>query len=470
MKKLLVFFALFIALVGTIAYLWFHRVTKTIFVQSATPKRQAASLPTSLKGYFDKQMPFNILVVGYGGGKHDGAFLTDTIILARVDPKAQKVFLVSIPRDIWVTIPTDGKEGRRWKINAAYALGLDDRQYPKKLPEFTGEDGAGRLAEYVVGQVTGQTISYFVGLDFSGFTNTIDTLGGVDINVKPAFTDAQYPIDGKEDDLCGRTPEEVPELDKRAATGSAELVYPCRYETLKFDAGMQHMDGATALKYVRSRHSLQDGSDFGRALRQRKLLLAVKQKVFSVGFIPQIIPFMNSLGGDFKTDLTIDDVKTLVQHASELNGYSVETLALTDQNYLMETVSENGQDILASKDGVDRWDSVQTWLSNTFAGLPVPAIARAQVVNGTKTPGLAQYATDRIQAMHIQAQPPKNGSDLVENTSITVYEPTIPNQDLVALEKEFGVKAAFETMATPSAYNILVNLGSDYQPKPSSTP
>lgn len=469
MKKLFLFFVVCILLVGTISYLWVHRVTKKIFVESPRGK-QAVSLPTTLQGYFDKQMPFNVLVLGYGGGNHDGAYLTDTIIVAHVDPKIKKVFLVSIPRDIWVKVPTEGNDGRYWKINAAYALGLDDRQYPNKLSEYKGDDGAGRLAEYVVGQVTGQTIPYFVGLNFSGFTHTIDTLGGVDINVQPAFTDPEYPLEGKEAELCDHAPEEIPELDKQAATTSAELVYPCRYETLHFDAGQQHMDGSTALKYVRSRHSPEDGSDFGRAQRQRKLILAIKQKVFSVGFISQVVPFMNSLGGDFKTDLAIADVQTLVRLAGELSGYSVETIALTDENYLMETISENGQNILSSKDGVDHWDSVHTWLTNTFAGLPVPAVARALVVNSTNTTGLAQYATDRLQSLHIQVRPPKSGLALAEKTSLTVYDPTIPETDIAILQKEFGTKAIIKSEATPSAYNVLITLGADYQPAPSPTP
>lgn len=471
MKKLLLFFAIFACLTASMLYLWFHRVTQKIFVQPVKKNAEAA-LPTSLSGYFAKKIPFNILVLGYGGGTHDGAYLTDTIIVAHIDPNAKKIHLVSVPRDIWVFIPTNGNEGRNWKINAAYALGIDDRGYPDKLAEYQGPDGGGRLAEYVVGHVTGLTIPYFIALDFSGFTNTIDTLGGVDINVRPAFTDPQYPIQGKEDDLCGYLPEEIPDLDARAATMAAELVYPCRYETLHFDAGIQHMDGITALKYVRSRHSKEDGSDFSRAQRQQKLLLAVKQKVFSIGFVSRVIPFMNSLGNDFKTDLTLDDVKTLAQNASELNAYDVETLALTDQNYLVDDFSENGMNILTSIDGINRWESVHTWLANTFAGLPVPALPIVKVLNGTKTPGLAQYATDRLRELHFQTVPPAStpDHDVVKNTA-TIYDPTIPAEYITSLKKEFGIVSITEdTQATPSGYNVLLVVGTDYQPLLTASP
>lgn len=470
MKKLLLFFILFVVLTGSVAYLWFHRVTNTIFVQST--KKVTVDQPKNIAEYFAKKIPFNVLVVGYGGGNHDGAYLTDTMILVHVDPKNQKVFLVTIPRDIWIKIPTNGTNGSYAKLNAAYAYGIDDRQFPNKSPEFMGPDGGGRLAEYAVGQVTGQTIPYFIGLDFSGFTHTIDTLGGVDINVNPAFTDPQYPIDGKEADLCGNQPDAIPTLDAAAATGAAELVYPCRYETLHFDAGLQHMDGATALKYVRSRHSLEDGTDFGRSKRQEKLILAVKQKVMSIGFVTRVIPFMDSLGGDFKTDVTLDDVKTLVQKVNELNGYSIQTLALTDQNYLVDSVVDGGGDVLLSKDGTDNWQTVHTWLGNTFAGLPVPVIPVVKVLNGTKTPGLAQYATDRLTDLHYKTLPPGSSPDhAVTQTSVSVYDGTLQPNDLAALKKEFGVLTVVnESTATPSAYNVLVVLGTDYKPTPSATP
>jgi LCP family protein required for cell wall assembly len=466
MKKLLLFFVLFLVLLSTIGYLWFSRLTKRVFVQSPSKKESTRKLPQSLQEYFATKTPFNILVAGYGGGKHDGAYLTDTLILVHVDPKLQKIHMVSIPRDIWVKIPTEGNNGRYWKINAAYAFGIDDRQYPNKLAEFTGADGGGRLAEHVVGNVTGQTIPYFVGLDFSGFTHTIDTLGGVDINVNPAFTDPEYPLEGKEADLCGHAPEEIPALDAEVATSAAELVYPCRYENLHFDKGLQHMDGQTALKYVRSRHSKEDGTDFGRAQRQQKLILAVKQKVMSVGFVSRVIPFMDSLGNDFKTDLSIDDVKTLAQKVSELNDYSVSALALSDQNYLINTITDSGQDVLMSKDGQDNWQSVHTWLANTFSGKPVPALPIVRVLNGTKAPGLAQHATDRLTELHFQTRAPGSVPDhATPVTSITVYDPTIAPTDLATLKKEFNVTSiTFGTTATPSAYNIQIVLGINYQP------
>lgn len=381
MKKIIILLLLFIVVVAAGgSYLWFHSITKKIFIPQ-TKTASAAPLNTIQQTLNDKK-PINLLLLGYGGGNHEGTYLTDSMIAVHIDPKTQKIFLISIPRDIWIKIPTNGSDGSYSKINAAYSDGLDNTTYPNKQSQFTGADGGGKLAEYVIQEVIGVPLDYFVGLDFSGFTHTIDTLGGVSINVAKSFDDYSYPIEGKEDDPCGHTQEEIASMSAQLASASATLsdvnAFPCRYEHIHFDKGIADMNGTTALKYVRSRHSLQDGTDFGRAQRQRNLIVAVKQRVLAASFIPQIVPFITSLGDDLRTDLSLDDVKTLVQNIQTLNKYQIVSLALTDQNYLQEAVASDGEDILESSDGIDDWTSVHKWLQNEFSGkvqiAPTPQI------------------------------------------------------------------------------------------------
>jgi len=163
--------------------------------------------------------PFSVLLMGYAGGKHDGTYLTDSMIAARIDPAAKKVYLVSIPRDTWITIPSTDGTSNHWKINAAYQIGLDDKGYPNKPVEYTGEAGGANLAKYVTSQVTGQPIDYFVAIDFAGFKNTIDALGGVDVQVETTFDDFAYPLDKIDDESCGHSSEDI---EKYTATVSAE--------------------------------------------------------------------------------------------------------------------------------------------------------------------------------------------------------------------------------------------------------
>ena len=467
MKKILIplFLLLFLTVAGGGFYFWFHGVTQKIFVTKNITA--SAEKPHTIAQYLSSKTPFNIALLGYGGGMHDGAYLTDSIMLVHIDPKAQKIFLVSIPRDSWVKIPTDGSSGMHAKINTAYGVGMDDTNYPNKLPQFKSAAGIGNVAEYVLSQVTGVPINNYVGMDFSGFEKTINTLGGVDVDVKIAFTDYQYPIAGNEDDPCGHSADEIKTF---TATDSAEMdlpaFFPCRYQILHFDTGLQHMDGARALAYVRSRHSAEDGTDFGRAQRQRNLLIAVKQKVFSAGFIPQILPFMTSLGDDFKTDLTMDDVRTLLQNAPTLDTYKITTLALTDQNYLMDTVSSDGQDILAPDAGIDNWSVVHTWLADEFSGKPLPTSAVVEVENGTNVLGLATKAADALKKENIQVLTPGNADNShYKKTQIIVYNKNVDAKDIASLKKIMGIITVSYETSTQTMYNVLVIVGNDYTAK-----
>jgi LCP family protein required for cell wall assembly len=186
----------------------------------------------------------NILILGIGGGTHEGADLTDTIMVLSLDTGKKTVALISIPRDIWSDTLKD-------KVNTAYHYG----ELKKK--------GSGLLlAKVTMEDVIGVPIHYAVVIDFSGFTKVIDAVGGIDVNVPEAFTDTQYPKPGMEQATCPGDPTNA-----------------CVYETVHFDAGNQHMDGARALIYARSRHAEGDqGSDFARSRRQQIIMVALKDR------------------------------------------------------------------------------------------------------------------------------------------------------------------------------------------------
>src|SRR5690606_11303223 len=117
--------------------------------------------------------------------------------------------------------------------------------------------------------VTGEPVHYAMVMDFSGFKEVIDTLGGVEVDVEHSFTDTEYPIAGRENDLCDGDPE-----------------YRCRYETIEFKQGRQYMDGETALKFVRSRHAEGDeGNDFARSACQQRVISAIREKVLTTGIL-----------------------------------------------------------------------------------------------------------------------------------------------------------------------------------------
>lgn len=341
------------------SYTSFQRISVTS--KSTTPTPTATPKPHLDE--FNQLEPYSLLMMGYGGGGHDGGKLTDSLMLIHIVPEKQKIFLISLPRDLWVELPVVEGSPSYWKINAAYPIGSDDRTYPKKPVQFTGEAGGGELAKYAVTSVTGLPVTHFAALDFAGFVKTVNILRGIDVEVERTFTDDLYPVEEKKTESCGYSEEDIAAITATmsAAQIEKERVFGCRYETIHFDAGTVHMDGETALKFVRSRHAKEDGGDFNRAARQRNVLLAVKAKVFSLSFFSKVIPFINTLSYNLQMDMPIDTMEEFLQYKDDLSTYKIVGISLTDRDVLTLTTRGNGQSVLVAREG-DGWQSVHDWI------------------------------------------------------------------------------------------------------------
>ncbi len=183
----------------------------------------------------------NILLLGIdsrSAGSDRGTVLTDTIMVVSIDEDGTRPVIISIPRDLWI-------EELQTKINSVYA--------------FTGRDI--EVTKKAVSSVVGIPIHYYAIVGFDTFVDSITAVDGIEITVDKAFDDYDYPIEGMEN--------------------ASNIVD--RYQHIRFNAGRQIMDGETALKYARSRHSTNpnEAGDFARARRQQKVILALKEKILS---------------------------------------------------------------------------------------------------------------------------------------------------------------------------------------------
>lgn len=280
----------------------------------------------------------NILLLGRPGGNHEGANLTDTLIFASLDLKSYDVVLVSLPRDIWV-------DSLKSKINAAYEFGEE------KKP-----GGGLILTKAVVSDILGQPIHYAASIDFSSFTKIVDFLGGLEIEVEANFDDTKYPIEGKENDFCDGDPE-----------------YQCRYEHLHFDKGLELMDGQRLLKYVRSRQAEgEEGTDFARAARQRKVLLALKTKLFARETLlnpGKLLALQKFFGQSMVTDIPASEIDDFLKLAQKLDTAQIKTLVLDtgDKERTGFLVNPplweyNGAWILVPRAG--NWQEIQRYLGS----------------------------------------------------------------------------------------------------------
>lgn len=262
----------------------------------------------------------NILFLGTGGAGHDGPNLSDTMILASVEKSGKDIAIVSIPRDLWVP-------DEKVKINALYAFGEEDNN-----------QGLERTVK-AVSILFDTPIHYAIRVDFDGFIQSIDLLRGLDVEVGNSFTDYRYPIQGRENDTCGLQLENKDGLVYyKDATGEAVLIteennpFDCRYEAIKFQQGTVHMDGKTALKYVRSRHGDNgENSDFARSARQEKVISAIRSKVFSTETLlnpKRVVELAMTLGNSIDTNITGDEIPLFVKLAQKFKNAEIRRVVL----------------------------------------------------------------------------------------------------------------------------------------------
>ncbi len=350
-------FAIFFISVAS-SYLYFARAS-LIEVKDEAVRLQEA--PSTLVN--DSPDTFYILLLGYGGASHDGGGLTDSITVASINTKEKEVVLVSIPRDLWIALPVDYDNKQNYKINAAYAIGGNDDRYPNKKPIYRGEKGGGELAKYAASIVTGLEVNYFISIDFGGLVDAIDLLGGIQVNVTKPFDDYFYPVKGLENETCGFSGEKIAEFHELYSGFQLEKQFECRYEHLHFGKGLQNMDGETALKFVRSRHSNQYGGDFARSERQHEILAAMKNKLISLDAISQTSSVFNRLVESVNTNLDSEAIEEILIAAGNPLDYETAHIYLTEDNVFYSSSSSGGQFILIPREGVNEWSEVHKYIS-----------------------------------------------------------------------------------------------------------
>jgi anionic cell wall polymer biosynthesis LytR-Cps2A-Psr (LCP) family protein len=302
----------------------------------------------------------SVLILGYGGPGHQGGFLTDVIIQAKLDFVAKKLTLIHIPRDIWVNLPS-GNSSIATKINAALPLGLKVGNYPTKDVAKDAVIRGAYLTKQAVGQITNIPVDLVIAIDFTRFGQAINALRGIDVTVTKTLDDPWYPVTGLELELCGKTPEEVTQLSNSLSGFELEKQFPCRYEQLHFDPGIVHMDGETALKFARSRHTT---SDFDRGLRQIQVLLGIQNKLFSLKALDNIPQFFTTLSKAVKTDLNQELLTALAPRLVELPQFSVATIGLSTANVLASTKTQTGAQALIPQSGQGNFGAIHAFIAN----------------------------------------------------------------------------------------------------------
>jgi anionic cell wall polymer biosynthesis LytR-Cps2A-Psr (LCP) family protein len=308
-----------------------------VSVKTPTSNSFAQSSPKPINEANPEKGIYNVLLLGYGGGGHDGSMLTDSIIVVHVDTNSKKVSFISVPRDLW--IPGGRKVNAEGSINGFQNVGS------------------------MITSITGLPINYYVSVDFGGFVKIIDDLGGITVQVPATFDDAFYPIKGEENNVCGKTEDEIFQLKNKYSGFDLEKQFTCRYEHLHFDEGPTNLDGTTAMKFVRSRHG---DSDFGRSLRQIAVLSGIGNKLISFQIANKFNSIVDTLSRIVRTDLDGGTIKSLISVLGDPKAYSTKQIQLTTDNVLNQSKSNDGQFILVPRSGNFDFSEIKNYIKTNL--------------------------------------------------------------------------------------------------------
>lgn len=260
---------------------------------------------------------FNILLLGLDQRwqVQHRSFRTDAIIIASLNAETKEAVLFSIPRDLYVEVPGHGKR----RINIVHVLG-ETQGYPGGGPALLME---------TIQQDFGIPLHGYVMVNFFGFREIVDLLGGVDIYVEKEIWDSKYP-----DDRGGEM-------------------------TIHIPAGQQHMDSEMLLRYCRSRYG---SDDFDRAHRQQKALVALGKRFLSLQMLPRLPELLQTVRDSFYTDLEPAEIARLAQMASQVDPDQVQSVVV-DRSYMDPSQRQPGDE--PSLQYPD-WDKIHALVDEVF--------------------------------------------------------------------------------------------------------
>lgn len=259
---------------------------------------------------------------------------SDTIMVVSIDPPSKSVVMVSLPRDLYVSIPGNYQQ----RINVAHMVG-----------------GPALVAQTIQANF-GIAIDNYARVDFSGFEQVVDAVGGVVIDVERPVKDDEYPTEDY---------------------GTMRLFIP---------PGPMLLDGKTALMYARSRHS---ESDFGRSRRQQRVLMALRERAMQMNIVTKIPTLLAIAQKAIATDLRAEEMVQLGRLGLEIERDRVKTVVV-DENYATPFLGPQGENLL-----MPSRQAIQQAILRAF-NEATGQTARVEVLNGTDKVGVARQVADQL--------------------------------------------------------------------------
>jgi LCP family protein required for cell wall assembly len=391
---------------------------------SPTPEPSAVGSPVPAVAIppWDGKERLNVLLIGTDQRPAQGAYNTDTLIVVSIDPITKQVAMFSLPRDTENVPVPPGPAQRLFgtvyggKINGWFQA---VRNRADLFPGTSRTRGYNGL-KAIIGNLYGLDIKYFVEVNFDGFRSVVDSVGGVTINVQIPVSDDRYP----------------------GQAGTLERVY--------IPSGIQHMDGAQALRYARSRHS---SSDFDRGQRQQRVLLSLREQTDPQDLIPRLPDLVNALKQAVRTDVPVDQLAPLLGLASQVDTKNIRSYVFAPPLY--GTESPRSSPVYYIRPNVAK---IRAAVKSAFTTDPADEDLREKlaeegagvwVLNGTADRDRGTRLAGYLEFYGLAASAPRQrpAGAIPADTTIVVYngaEAALPST-IEYLEKTFGVTATTKT-------------------------
>ncbi len=414
---------------------------------SVAPSESADVAPTPIPGAsgtvaptlppWDGKGKLNILLVGVDQRGSQAFFNTDTLIVVSIDPQTEQVAMFQIPRDT-VDVPVPANARSFWgstyggKINSWYA---ENRNRSNLWPGKSTTARGFAALKAILGELYGIDIPYYVEVNFSGFRHAVDTLGGVQINVQIPVAESDYPVGG----------------------GVVTRIY--------IPAGPQHMTGAEALIYARSRHRAQ-GGDFDRGRRQQRVITSLKEQMNPRAILANLDQLVTDMKGSVKTDIPVSMMPKLLSLADGIDLKNIRSYVFSPSYYATEGYNNGGQYVIwpnvsRIRKAVGQAFSTSTDVLDLRDRLSAEE-ARVWVINGSGRSGLNADAADYLAYDGLDASAPNKKAKTQATTTIVAYngaETAMP-ATVKYLEDLYKVKVT--TAVDPTAtVDMVITLGRD---------
>jgi len=394
---------------------------------------------------WDGEERLNVLLIGVD--KQGGGHRTDTLITVSIDPVTKKVAMFSLPRDT-VDLPVPPGPARSlWgssfgqKINSFY---VQNYRRSDIWPGKQSVRGYNALKS-MMGELYGMDIKYFVEVDFDGFKDVVDAVGGVTVNVQTPVVDNTYPV---------------------GAGRNMRLYIP---------SGLQHMNGTQALRYARSRHT---SSDFDRGARQQRILLSMREQADPAVLLPRLPDLVDALKGSVKTDIPLDQLPKLLGLATEIDTSNIRSYVFSPPTYSRDTCQDSRgcvvlPKISAIRSSVENAFKVDPELEERREALAAEG-AQVWVVSGLSDRDVGTRLAGYLEHQGLEASAPRAKPEgaIPADTKIVVYNGAEAElaQTIAYLEQRFKVEVELANDPAMRA-DVVITVGRetpDLRPPPSS--